>query len=268
MEIERSHVVYHRPVGKNYNEIGLASGMADMARPGQFLHMLVPRLAGAVLRRPFSIFKAEDGVLSILYKVVGIGTEALTVVKEGEAVDVMGPLGNGFPEIAPQWGEIALVAGGYGVAPLYLLASRAGKVGVLLVGGATAEDILCVEEFKALGWDVRIATEDGSLGTKGLVTSLLDEWLESTPGQPVPVMFACGPDGMLRAVGQRAIERDANAWLSLDKHMGCGVGACLACVQKIKAADGSIGWSRVCRDGPVYDCRDVVWGDPAGAAQE
>lgn len=107
---------------------------------------------------------------------------------------------------------------------------------------------------------------DGSLGTKGLVTDVLDKWLAensalddySPAGQE---LFACGPDGMLRALGERSVAGGFKGWLSLDKHMGCGVGACLACVQKLRAADGQGYWGRVCKDGPIFEAQEIVWGD-------
>ncbi|MFC1462771.1 dihydroorotate dehydrogenase electron transfer subunit, partial [Verrucomicrobiota bacterium] len=193
----------------------------------------------------------------ILYKPVGRGTAALALVSGGEEVSLIGPLGRGFP-YGPNAAFPVLVGGGYGVAPLYFLAARMNRKGILFVGGAGKADILCVSDFEALGWDVRVATEDGSMGEKGLVTDILDKWLEGHDGA-APEFHACGPDGMLKAVGDRAEKGSRTAWLSLDKHMGCGVGACLACVQKIRDDDGSERWGRVCTDGPVFESREIVW---------
>ena len=116
-------------------------------------------------------------------------------------------------------------------------------------------------DFTALGWTVHVATEDGSLGTRGRVTRALDEWLAAEGTKTTPEFFACGPNPMLRAVGERALAGGWKAWLSIDRHMGCGVGACLTCVQKIRAPDTPAGWiwARVCREGPVFECREVVW---------
>ena len=107
----------------------------------------------------------------------------------------------------------------------------------VFIGGAPRDDVLCVEDFERLGWTVEISTEDGSVGVKGLVTDALDAWLEQR-GESVPEFYACGPDGMLKAIGRCAVDNGWNAWLSLDHHMGCGVGACLACVQKTRQDDG------------------------------
>jgi dihydroorotate dehydrogenase electron transfer subunit len=152
------------------------------------------------------------------------------------------------------------VAGGYGVAPLYFLAVRMPQRGVLFVGGATAADILLADAFRDLGWTVQIATEDGSLGTRGWVTAPLDAWLKTNAGGNDPEFFACGPNGMLRAVGTRAATGGYPAWLSLDRHMGCGVGACLACVQRV-LKEGRETLVRVCTEGPVFAARDVLWED-------
>jgi dihydroorotate dehydrogenase electron transfer subunit len=237
-----------------------APAIASMAQPGQFVHLRITGLEPAALRRPFSIYRASDSQLSILYKTVGRGTEQLSRLRPGDTLTAMGPLGNGFPlETHDRWP--VLVAGGYGVAPLSFLARRLNRQGMLLVGGRTAADILCTEEFTALGWDVRVATMDGSQGTHGLVTTLLDAWL-ARPGHPAATFYACGPDGMLRAVAERAQLAGSPAWLSLDKHMVCGVGACLACVQRLRKPDGTTWIARVCRDGPIFEAGEIVWEHP------
>lgn len=234
-----------------------AAAIARKARPGQFVHMRVDGLDHTSLRRPFSIYRAEGDVLSVVYKTVGRGTSLLAQLTVGDSVGLIGPLGNGFP-CDPGGRVPVLVAGGYGVAPLSFLARRLGTKGVLLVGGRTAADVLCTEDFLTLGWDVQVATQDGSCGECGLVTVLLDRWLAThAPGQAE--LYACGPDGLLRAVTERSRSAGCRAWLSLDKHMVCGVGACLACVQHLRRADGSIWIGRVCHDGPVFEASEIVW---------
>lgn len=229
------------------------------ARPGQFVHILVPRLDGSVLRRPFSIYSAESGILSIIFKVVGRGTHAMGYLSARDELSVIGPLGNGFP--APEKGKLpVLVAGGYGVAPLVFFAKHAGVSGIVFAGGRTADDLLCGNDFEGLGWDVVFTTDDGSTGIKGLVVDAVRQRLSGKRSDVVPEFFACGPDGMLKALSALAIDHGWTAWLSLDKHMGCGVGACLACVHKINAPDGSTSWKRVCKDGPVFEAREIVWG--------
>lgn len=261
MQLTEAKIVRHEPAPGGYRRIVFESpAVAAAAKPGQFIHLRVPTLWKAALRRPFSLCRIDGELVHVLYKDVGVGTAALARLPVGTAVNLLGPLGNGFPP--PAAGRLPLlVGGGYGVAPLLFLATRLPRPGVLFAGGRTARDILLREEFAALGWDVRLTTEDGSLGLRGRVTDALDAWL-SEPAAQESEWFACGPDGLLRAVGDRAIARGCRAWLSLDKHMGCGVGACLACVQTLRHADGSEYVARVCRDGPIFEAREIVWGEP------
>lgn len=257
MHVEEGLVLRHDPEGAAYRVITLRlPTIAPLAVPGQFVHIRLAMLTDAVLRRPFSIYRTDGDQLSILYKAVGRGTAAMKDLVPGASLSVMGPLGNGFPLPAPVSVPV-LVAGGYGVAPLFFLARQVQKPGILFVGGAKRDDILAVEPFRALGWETRIATEDGTLGTKGLVTVPLDAWLADWQG-PAPELFSCGPNGLLKAVGDRAIAGGWRGWLSLDRHMGCAVGACLACVQKVRR-NGVVTLARVCKEGPVFEARDVVW---------
>ena len=236
-----------------------APQIAPLVQPGQFVHVRILPLRDALLRRPFSIFQVSDDTLSILYKTVGQGTVVLSKMRPGEELNMIGPLGHGFT-VPPPAGEIPLlVAGGYGMAALYLLAQRSHQKGIVFAGGRRRVDILCEEEFRALGWDVRVTTEDGSRGEQGLVTQpLLAELERRTPGRK---LFACGPTPMLQAVGRLADQFGLLAELSLDEHMGCGIGVCLTCVVPIKTADG---WEyqRSCTEGPVFDSRLVAW-EPA-----
>lgn len=252
-----------------YGEYRLLSFHAPIAtplvQPGQFIHLEIPNREDRILRRPFSIYKAEGETLSILYKPVGRGTRAMVELKEGDATSILGPLGKGFPTDPVE--HPMLVAGGYGMAALYLVAKNLNTTGTIFMGGRTSGDILCVDEFKALNWNVEIATVDGSLGTQGFVTHLMDPWLEERgytgdAADKSPTFYACGPNPMLKAIWERALATDTRAWLSMDRHMGCGIGACLVCVQKIKepkASDDQWRWARVCCDGPVFESRQVVW---------
>lgn len=259
MYLEDASVVEHRDVPGGYRLLVLcAPRIASAVRPGQFVHLRIPHFQHALLRRPFSVFRADGDRLALLYKAVGEGTRALRDARAGEPVSLIGPLGRGFPAPAPGRFPL-LVAGGYGMAALYLLARALPVRGLAFVGGRGAEDILCVEEFEQLGWTVAVATEDGTRGRRGLVTGPLDEWLATRAADCLPEAYACGPHAMLRAVAERARAGNWPAWLSMDRHMGCGVGACLTCVQKITAADGTWEWARVCREGPVFESRQVVW---------
>ena len=259
MTQENTTVIEHRIFQGDYRLLKLsAPAIGPLVKPGQFVHLRVPRLSGAVLRRPFSVFKADAKSLSILYKSVGKGTAAMCLVREGEEINLIGPLGNGFPIIGQGSKTPVLVAGGYGNAALYLQAAKLPVKGVAFFGGRSAMDILCVDEFKALGWDVRVTTDDGSLGQKGLVTAALDPWIAEQKNLRALELFACGPNAMLKAVGDRAVKNDITAWLSMDRNMACGVGACLTCVIKRKTADGWE-WARCCKDGPVFESREILW---------
>lgn len=259
MVINEARVLRHAVCRGPYRVLELrAPALAEAVRPGQFVHVAIPNLPGSILRRPFSVFRVDDNRFSILYKPVGKGTEALSRVTVDSVLSVMGPLGNGFPSETAGTLPV-LVAGGYGVAPLYLLAKRLRRKGVIFAGGAGTEDILCEDDFAALAWPMRVATEDGSAGRRGLVTDVLDGWLDAHMPSEGITLFACGPDGMLRGVGERAMGLGCTGWLSMDRHMGCGLGACLACVQRVRDEKGQESWQRVCRDGPVFEARRIVW---------
>ena len=258
MQDASARVVEHREIGAGYRFLVFeAPEMAVALTPGQFVHVKVPALESSALRRPFSVFDAADGKVSVLYKTVGRGTAALNSVKPGDVVSVLGPLGHGFPLKCE--GTALLVGGGYGVAPLHFLArvlkaSGHGDIEVF-IGGRTKDDLLAVDRFRALGVKVFLATNDGSEGVKGLVTDPLDDelqrireaggWFE---------LFACGPDPMLKAVALRATGTGSRGWISMDRHMICGVGACYACIQKTVRGN-----SRCCVEGPVFRAEDLVW---------
>jgi dihydroorotate dehydrogenase electron transfer subunit len=257
MKQEKATVLEHHNFQGEYRILRLAApSVGPFVKPGQFLHLQIPHLGDRILRRPFSIYKASDEGVAILYKPVGRGTESMIPLQVGDTVDIIGPLGNGYPEMKKDSLPV-LVAGGYGNAALYLKARELPVKGVAFFGGRTAEDILCVEEFKELGWDVRPTTNDGSLGIEGLVTDAFDPWMKEQDIQKLE-LFVCGPGPMLKAMGDRAIEHDFTAWLSLDENMVCGVGACLTCVIKRKTED-SWEWARCCKDGPVFESREVIW---------
>jgi len=258
-----------------------APQIAPLIQPGQFAHVRILPLKDALLRRPFSIFQVAGDTFSILYKTVGKGTDALSRMRAGGELSVIAPLGHGF-SVPKAGGEIPLlVAGGYGMAAMYLLAQRSPQKGIVFVGGRRRVDILCEKEFAALGWDVRVTTEDGSHGEKGLVTQPLLAELR-TPHSALRTcrLFACGPTPLLKAVGKIAEDFNVPAELSMDEHMCCGVGVCLTCVIPVKTGDGlrrakarlpaatvrehggrDGGWEyqRTCTEGPVFDSRQIVW---------
>lgn len=259
MHEEQAIAIEHQPIQGGYFLLHLrAPQVAPCVQPGQFIHVKVPQLDACVLRRPFSVFRADGDSLSILYKDVGKGTRTLRFLRPGDPLSILGPLGRGFPAPAPEKFPL-IVAGGYGMAALYLTARNAPRKGVAFFGGRAAKDILCVRDFEALGWQVRVSTEDGSLGHRGRVTELLDAWQRDESAGRTPELFVCGPGGLLRAAAERALGHGWTAWTSMDSNMGCGVGACLTCVVKVHDGHGGWAWARTCREGPVFECRELVW---------
>lgn len=258
---ESTEILAHQRVTESYYLLTLrAPGIAPRVQPGQFAHLRIWSRPDALLRRPFSIYQARGDTLSILYKVVGKGTAALARMQVGERLDALGPLGHGFELPTPDGPEPILVAGGYGMAALYLLAERSPRAGIVFVGGRRRTDILCEAEFRALGWEVRPATEDGSHGVRGLVTEPLRIELQRRAANRK--LYACGPTPMLQAVARLAETFGLPAELSLDEHMCCGMGVCLTCVVPVRT-DGGWEYQRACTEGPVFDARRILWEVPA-----
>ena len=238
--------------------------IAAKAMPGQFVHVRILPMKDHILRRPFSICDADPdkGTLTIVYKIVGYGTDFLAGMKPGEICEILGPLGRGYtmPAENDQIYPI-LIAGGYGSASTYFMAKRLNCKGAFLTGARTEADLLLIDDYKALDFDVRIATNDGSAGHKGFVTELLPHTLREA-GDRKPVIYACGPDPMLMALGKLAMTLGVECELSLDQRMGCGIGACFACVIRLKDDTNADGWhySRSCKEGPVYNAKEVYLG--------
>jgi len=260
---EATRVVEHSELSCGYSHLTLeAKEIAATVAPGQFVHLQVPGLEASALRRPFSVLDADAGrgLLHLLYRRVGRGTAALNSVMPGDRVMVEGPLGKGFPLECE--GLPVLVGGGYGVAPLYFLARRmvesraeGAPKPVVFIGGRTKDDLLELERFASLGVETVLSTNDGSEGMQGLVTDALDMRLAGLKEHGDKFeLFACGPDGMLKAVADRAKKHVAKGWISMDRHMVCGVGACYACIQRTRHGN-----MRCCVDGPVFSADDLVW---------
>ncbi len=280
-----------------------SSHLARASQPGNFLHC---KVSGVILRRPFSIHRLDHSTVSILFKVKGRGTRALSQCRPGQALDIIGPLGKGF-DIGPQslpvptairqgvnspqttddrrqksddrsqtsedGGENKravqniLVAGGMGVAPLVFLAQKLKMLSaermaqnLLLLGAKNKKEIVCEEDFKKLGFKIRIATEDGSRGYKGMVTDLLRQHVSNTVTRAphtdnrTPVnIYACGPAAMFRGIHTVIKNKPGiNCQVSFEQFMGCGLGICCACVIETKQ-----GYQKVCKDGPVFNIRDI-----------
>ncbi len=200
-------------------------------------------------------------VVEILYKVLGKGTQCLARMEPGQEVEILGPLGNSFT-LPDGLEQAVLVAGGIGVPPIAALATqmRNAECGVrnaeVFLGGRTSEDILCVKDFEEAGAEVHITTEDASLGVRGLVTDLLRPFL-LTPHSSRLTLYTCGPPGMLAAVAKLAEEYGVPCQASVEANMACGFGACMGCAVEVKGK--AKGYKLVCKDGPVFDSREIVW---------
>ena len=227
-------------------------------QPGQFVHLSTPPTSqGTLLRRPISIhdYDAEAGILTLCYALVGRGTRALSELSAGQTLDVLGPLGNGF--CLPDAGRVLLIGGGLGVAPLMLL-SRAAQAGGLqaevLAGFQSAEQAFSLDALARCA-AVHVATEDGSMGTHGRVTDLLN----ALPAAAYTGVYLCGPRPMVRALSPLLEARAlaGRTQVSMEERMGCGIGACLVCNCAVKKPNGDTGYKRVCADGPVFELREV-----------
>jgi dihydroorotate dehydrogenase electron transfer subunit len=231
----------------------LAPEIALRTAPGQFVHVQIPDLAHRVLRRPFSVFDTDpgSGTVRVVYKLVGEGTRQLARTPKGVHVSLLGPLGHGFSPL-PAGGRGVIVAGGYGNAATYLQAKTAPDSFLCLFGGRSERDLILVDAFQTLGCEVRLSTDDGSCGY------LLEETLEQADAPPE--VYACGPNAMLAAVARIGAAHGVDAEVSLDHAMCCGVGACFACVHRMKA-DNDRGWTytRTCLEGPVFKAGRAVW---------
>lgn len=220
-----------------------------MLTPGQFVHLKVGNKKHPVLRRPISICNVEENVLTIIYRVEGQGTALLNEKRIGDEVDTLGPLGEGFP--LQDKGTALLVGGGVGIPPLLYLAKKLRAKGVkvkTILGYRTSADIFLEKEFSELG-EVIVTTEDGSRGVQGFVTDALPK------AGDYQVFYSCGPKLMLRAV---EIAAASPGYISLEERMGCGVGACLACVCDKKAPFEGKAYVKACQDGPVFQTGEVV----------
>lgn len=217
--------------------------------PGQFAEVLVSNSTTTYLRRPFSIYDADYGKneLSLLIKKVGDGTAALSKLKEGDMLNLVYPLGNSFS--LPAGEKALLIGGGVGIAPMLLLSKHLQEKGYkpdVLIGGRTSNDIVEPEKYKPFG-EVFITTDDGSAGEKGMVTQ---HSVFSGNVNQYSIIYACGPDPMMKAVARLAASHNIPCEISLENTMACGIGACLCCV--VETVDGN---KTTCIEGPVFDTR-------------
>ncbi len=239
-----------------------------------------------LLKRPFSLFRTIAGGIQLLYRIQGKGTTLISQLAAGDVVSLLGPLGNAYPvqgaASAASVSPPVIIAGGVGIASVFPLIESIHEVmhqstrdtmnggATVIYGARTAEELLDLDELKALSKELHVCTDDGSSGEKGNVLDLLKSIVPAEAGV-LPVMYACGPKPMLRAVAEYAGSLGAKTYLSMEEHMACGIGACLGCVVKTKSKgqdvddsadiEKSTEWKyqRVCMEGPVFNAEDIVW---------
>ena len=235
-------IIENIPLTDNVYRMKLKGDTSDITASGQFINI---KLDGLFLRRPISVYDCEGDIVTIIYKVVGHGTEQMSCMKSG-TLDVLTGLGNGY-DLTLSGDEPLLLGGGVGVPPLYLLAKKLlaeNKNVSVILGFNTKSEVFCEEEFKALGAKVYVTTVDGSYGTKGFVTDVMKD-LEYSH------FYTCGPEPMLKAVYKTSV---TSGQLSFEERMGCGFGACMGC--SCKTVTGN---KRICKEGPVLKKEDIIW---------
>ena len=228
---------------KTVYRMRLSGDTSDITVSGQFVNIL---LDGCYLRRPISVCDRENGLLTIVYKVVGKGTEKMSAMKAGDVLDVLTGLGNGY-DLSEAGEAPLLIGGGVGVPPMYMLAKQLramGKSVSVILGFNTKDEIFYEEEFRALGCDVTVATADGSYGVRGFVTNAME-------GMDYTYFYTCGPEPMLKAIYRAST---TSGQFSFEERMGCGFGACMGCSCKTVT-----GYKRICKEGPVLVKEEILW---------
>ena len=237
-------IVKNEALTADVYKMELAGDTSAVTAPGQFVNI---KLEGKFLRRPISVNDCVDGLLTIIYKVVGEGTAQMAKMTPGEKLDILTGLGNGY-DLAEAGEHPVLLGGGVGVPPLYMLAKQliaAGKRVSVVLGFNKAAEVFYAEEFAALGCDVTVTTADGSYGVRGFVTNAMDVAYTH--------VCTCGPEPMLKAV-YKACTTDGQ--FSFEERMGCGFGACMGCSCKTIT-----GYKRICKEGPIMRKGDILWED-------
>ena len=220
-------------------------------RPGQFVNI---KLDGLYLRRPISVCDCVGCVLTLIYKVVGKGTELMSKMTQCEELDVLTGLGNGY-DLTKSGETPLLIGGGVGVPPLYMLCRRLAEEGrhpTVVLGFNKAEEVFYPNEFAAIGAEVKVATVDGSVGVKGFVTDAIAALADE--GKKFSYFYTCGPEPMLKAVYNSPVLDGVEGEFSFEERMGCGFGACMGCSCKTVT-----GYKRICKDGPVLEKKEILW---------
>ena len=248
-------IVFNKKIGDGLFHIRIKTKKSLKAAPGQFVNILVSESYEPFLRRPFSVFACSRASFDIVYKTIGVGTYILSEKKKGEKIDYIGPLGNEYPDI--QSTEYIIIGGGTGTASVFYLArelKKKGKCVKFIQGAADKKQLLYTGEARKLGGI--FTTDNGSCGSRGFVTGPLKKILKSNT-----TVFMCGPKPMFKAVLvtiQQATKqkklKNISVFASFEEYMGCGIGACLSCVIKKKTG----GYTRVCKEGPVFELKDIV----------
>lgn len=221
----------------------LTGEKAGVPVPGRFVNI---KIDGLFLRRPISVCDSDDNSVTVIYKVVGKGTDALSKMKIGEKLDVLSDLGNGY-DTTPSGDKPLLIGGGVGTPPMYMLAKKLiseGKTPTVILGFNTKKEIFFENEFRKAGAETIIATADGSVGIKGFVTDAMKDIEYS-------YIYTCGPEPMLKAVYRAS---KTSGQFSFEERMGCGFGACMGCSCKTVT-----GYKRICKDGPVLSKEEILW---------
>ena len=247
-EVYLCPVTVSQPLGDYYILTVKSQPLCELARQGQFLHVLCGE---KTLRRPISIHNVEGDEITMIYEVKGDGTQWLSQRKPGDVLDILGPLGHGFPEIQ---GNILVVGGGIGVPPMYYTAKCAQTADAVL-GFRSKEKAILTEDFSKLCRHVMLMSDDGTLGEKGFVAQGVAKMLEQ---HEYAAVFACGPKIMLKTTFDACKAKGVPCYVSMEERMGCGIGACLVCAVKL-LRDGEQIMGHVCKDGPVFKGEEVVW---------
>ena len=246
-------VISQQEIAENIFDMWIETGLAKEAHPGQFIGVF-PKNKSTILPRPISICEVneEKTALRIVYRIAGQGTKEFSSFVAGDQVDILGILGNGFPLEAGKGKKVFLMGGGIGVPPILQLAKELEADKQVVVGYRDSNLFLKEDLDKYAA--VYVAAEDGSVGTKGNVMNAIEE-----NALDAEVIYACGPMPMLRAIKRYAEDKGIKAYISLEEHMACGVGACLGCVVKTKEVDhhSHVHNARICTDGPVFDAEEV-----------
>ena len=235
-------IIQNTPLTESVYKMVLAGDTSAITAPGQFVNI---KLDGLFLRRPISVCDYDESTLTIIYKVVGKGTQAMSAMTAGQKLDILTGLGNGY-DLSLAGHKPVLLGGGVGVPPMYNLAKKLvaqGKTVTVILGFNTKDEIFYEEAFKELGCAVTVTTVDGSYGTKGFVTDALPD--------SYTYFYTCGPEPMLKAVYRATT---TSGQMSFEERMGCGFGACMGCSCKTLT-----GYKRICKEGPVMKKEEILW---------